>query len=50
MPPEYVIDRFKKTKSTKGYSLLKRVIGIWDNHDMGSENANRYLDVKKINR
>lgn len=35
MPLDYVNKRFADTLSAKGYNKLKRVVGIWDDHDYG---------------
>jgi alkaline phosphatase D len=50
MPSDYVKQRLDLTKTAVGYSQLKRVIGVWDDHDYGANNADRTLEVKKVNR
>lgn len=31
------------TKETAGYKDLKNVIGVWDDHDMGENDSNKYF-------
>jgi alkaline phosphatase D len=35
MDEAHVVSRLQDTKNSKGYSELKRVIGVWDDHDYG---------------
>ena len=46
MPKEYVEKRFAMTKDAPGYSELKNVIGVWDDHDMGANNSDRLFEFK----
>ena len=53
MPPEYVIERFKRTKEAPGYDALAQkstIIGVWDDHDYGSNDAGRRFKLKDQNR
>jgi alkaline phosphatase D len=38
------------TKQAPGYSDLKRVIGVWDDHDYGINDGNRLFEHKLRNR
>ena len=49
MPPEYVVERFDMTKEVPGYDTLTKqstIIGVWDDHDYGSNNAGRRFELK----
>ena len=53
MPPEYVVERFKRTKEAPGYDALtkkSKIIGVWDDHDYGSNDAGRRFKLKDQNR
>lgn len=50
MPLDYVKQRLKITKQAPGYSDLKRVIGVWDDHDYGTNDGNRLFEHKLRNR
>ena len=50
MSEEYVSKRLALTKSAKGYSKLSRVIGVWDDHDFGTNDGDRLFEHKKRNR
>ncbi len=50
MSEEYVKERYKKTKQAVGYYDLKRVIGVWDDHDYGSNDAGSEMTDKHRNR
>ena len=38
------------TKQAEGYSDLKRIVGVWDDHDYGSNDAGRELLERERNR
>jgi alkaline phosphatase D len=38
------------TKTAPGYAYLKRVVGVWDDHDYGSNDAGRELVERDRNR
>ena len=49
MPIEYIKERFQMTKEAPGYSKLLQtssVIGVWDDHDYGSNDAGRNFAFK----
>lgn len=50
MDYEYKVQRFQATKNAPGYSKFKRVIGVWDDHDFGSDDAGSELQDKHVNR
>ena len=50
MSENYVADRLLKTKSAEGYSKLSRVIGVWDDHDFGTNDGDRHFKFQKRNR
>ena len=50
MSEEYVAENLERTKTAKGYSKLSRVIGVWDDHDYGTNDGDRHFKDKKRNR
>jgi alkaline phosphatase D len=50
MPEEYIRQRFRMTKEAKGYKDIKRVIGVWDDHDYGINDADSNFEDKIRNR
>ena len=49
MPTDYIKERFEKTKNATGYSKLlakTKVIGVWDDHDYGSNDSGRHFAFK----
>lgn len=50
MPLEYVQKRYDDTLGAKGYDKLKRVVGIWDDHDYGQNDAGKEMVDRDRNR
>ena len=53
MDPEYIRKRFQMTKSASGYAKLlerSRVIGVWDDHDFGTDDGGKHFAFKERNR
>jgi alkaline phosphatase D len=53
MPADYVRERFTITKSNKYYAKMAentKIIGIWDDHDFGSNNEGKDFSLKHQNR
>jgi hypothetical protein len=54
MPPEYVRGQYMRTLADPDYRQLIRkssrtkVIGMWDDHDYGSNNADHTLHTKYV--
>ena len=47
---EYIRGRFQLTRQAEGYSDIKQVIGVWDDHDFGINDSVAELEDKKRNR
>ena len=47
---EYIRGRFQLTRQAEGYSDIKHVIGVWDDHDFGINDSGAELEDKKRNR
>ena len=53
MPPEYIHERFELTKNAAGYSKLlerSKVIGVWDDHDFGTNDGGKNFPFRDQNR
>ena len=53
MPIEYVKERFAMTKKAPGYTRLLEeatVIGMWDDHDFGTNDGGKHYPFKDQNR
>jgi alkaline phosphatase D len=45
--------RYQDTKNSAGYSDLEKksqILGVWDDHDFGHDNAGKELKAKNVNR
>jgi len=42
--------RLENTKKAKGYSDLRKVIGVWDDHDYGKNDGDSEMSDKYRNR
>ena len=53
MPATYIKERFQMTKDVPGYqALLKqsKIIGVWDDHDFGTNDGGKDFEFKDQNR
>ena len=52
-PKSHFVKRFEDTKSHPAYKSMSdrmRVIGVWDDHDYGKNDAGRIFEGKEISR
>ena len=53
MDPEYIKQRLQMTKDAKGYAKLaevSKIIGVWDDHDFGTNDGGKHFQFKSRNR
>ena len=53
MPADYIRERFDMTKTAPGYKLLMentQIVGVWDDHDFGTNDGGRNFEYKEQNR
>ena len=53
MPLETVLHRLQRTKDAPGYKELEasgRIVGVWDDHDYGQNDAGKEMPLRKQNR
>ena len=53
MPTDYIRERLDMTKNAEGYSSLLQksaIIGVWDDHDFGTNDGGRRFEFKDQNR
>ena len=53
MEPDYILERLEMTKNAAGYSKLAekaQIIGVWDDHDFGTNDGGGSFQFKKRNR
>lgn len=50
MPESFYLERINLTLNAKGYDKLKNVVGIWDDHDYGLNNAGKEFPDRDRNR
>lgn len=53
MPVDYIQERFTMTKDAPGYSKLAQnaaIIGVWDDHDFGTNDGGRRFEFREQNR
>ena len=50
MTEEYYQERINKTVNSKDYDKLSHIVGVWDDHDYGQNNAGLELKDKDRNR
>ena len=50
MDEEYVRKVYADSLKAKGYDKLKRVVGTWDDHDYGQNNAGKEMPDRDRNR
>ena len=53
MPPDYIRERLEMTKQASGYSDIEKnskIIGVWDDHDYGTNDGGGRFQFKDQNR